>query len=130
MATQTLSLNKPSKNSDLLLATVVISILMVMVVPLPEILLDFLLAISITLGILILFIALFSKRSLRFFFFSYSVTDFYTFRLSLNVASTRLILLNANSVPVLPEPLLNPLVSLWWEESDCGNHHFLNPCLD
>lgn len=70
-----------------------------MVVPLPEILLDLLIAMSITIGVLILFVALFSTSALDFSSFPTVLLISTLFRLSLNVASTRLILLNGNQGP-------------------------------
>lgn len=84
------------KNSDILLAISVISILLIMVTPLPSIILDILLAMSITLGVLILFVALFTREALEFSSFPSMLLITTLFRLSLNVASTRLILLNGN----------------------------------
>ncbi|MGK5092614.1 flagellar biosynthesis protein FlhA [Deltaproteobacteria bacterium TL4] len=95
-AQSTLPLEKPKISSDLLLAGGVISILMIMVIPLPEIMLDMLLALSITIGVLILFVALFSEKALDFSSFPTVLLISTLFRLSLNVASTRLILLKGN----------------------------------
>ncbi len=87
---------KLARNTDLLLAGGVMAILMVMVMPLPEFLLDLLLAISVTLGVLILFVSLFTEKALDFSSFPTVLLISTLFRLSLNVASTRLILLNGN----------------------------------
>ncbi len=84
------------RNSDFLLAAGVITILMIMVMPLPEILIDILLALSITIGVLILFVSLFTANALDFSSFPTVLLIGTLFRLSLNVASTRLILLNGN----------------------------------
>lgn len=70
--------------------------LMIIVVPLPEIILDLLLAMSITLGLLILFVSLFTANALEFSSFPTVLLISTLFRLSLNIASTRLILLNGN----------------------------------
>ena len=93
---EVISAGKVSKNTDLLLAGGVMGILMVMVLPLPEFLLDLLLAISVTLGVLILFVSLFTEKALDFSSFPTVLLISTLFRLSLNVASTRLILLNGN----------------------------------
>ncbi|MGA1598943.1 MAG: flagellar biosynthesis protein FlhA [bacterium] len=87
------------RNSDVVLAAGVIGVLLIMVVPLPEILLDLLIAMSITIGVLILFVALFSTSALDFSSFPTVLLISTLFRLSLNVASTRLILLNGNQGP-------------------------------
>lgn len=83
---------KYSKNMDLLVAIALIGILMVMIIPLPSVLLDLSLTLSITLGILILLVALYSQQALDFSVFPSLLLVSTLFRLSLNVASTRLIL--------------------------------------
>ena len=74
----------------------VIAILVVMIIPLPPVLLDFLLALNITLGITILLTAMYTERPLDFSIFPSLLLVTTLFRLSLNVASTRLILLHGN----------------------------------
>lgn len=97
MAAETqLSVGRLTKNSDTLLAAGVIGILLVMVLPLPVFLLDILLALNITVAVLILFVALFTASALDFSSFPSVLLVSTLFRLSLNVASTRLILLNGN----------------------------------
>ncbi|MBI4083684.1 MAG: flagellar biosynthesis protein FlhA [Candidatus Lambdaproteobacteria bacterium] len=100
MATQTNMtplLARASRNTDLLLALAVMSIIMVLVLPLVPMLLDLLLALSITLSILILFVALFTVHPLDFSAFPTVLLITTLFRLSLNVASTRLILGNGHT---------------------------------
>lgn len=74
----------------------VITVLVVMIIPLPPWLLDFLLALNITLSITILLIAMYTVKSLDFSIFPSLLLVTTLFRLSLNVASTRLILLHGN----------------------------------
>ncbi len=74
----------------------VITILVVMIIPVPPVLLDFLLALSITLAITILLIAMYTLKPLDFSIFPSLLLVTTLFRLSLNVASTRLILLHGN----------------------------------
>ncbi|RMF69101.1 MAG: flagellar biosynthesis protein FlhA [Calditrichaeota bacterium] len=78
--------------TDLLLALGVISILMFMVIPLPSFLLDILLAISITFSLMVLIVPLYVDKPLEFSVFPGILLIITLFRLSLNVASTRLIL--------------------------------------
>jgi flagellar biosynthesis protein FlhA len=85
-------LSKLSKRSDLLLATGVIGILVVLIFPLPAILLDMLLALSIILSVLILMTALFIEKPLEFSSFPTVLLISTMLRLALNLASTRLIL--------------------------------------
>lgn len=83
---------KYTKNMDLMVALSLIGILMVMIIPLPSVLLDLSLTLSITFGILILLVALYTNRALDFSVFPSLLLVSTLFRLSLNVASTRLIL--------------------------------------
>ena len=74
----------------------VITILVVMIIPLPPILLDMLLALNITIAITVLLIAMYTVKALDFSIFPSLLLVTTLFRLSLNVASTRLILLHGN----------------------------------
>jgi flagellar biosynthesis protein FlhA len=79
-------------NSDILLAIAVIGILGLMIIPMPAILLDILLAANITLAILILMVSMYITNPLELSVFPGLLLILTIFRLSLNVASTRLIL--------------------------------------
>ncbi|MBN8971261.1 MAG: flagellar biosynthesis protein FlhA [Rhizobiales bacterium] len=80
------------KRGDLALAFGVLTILVVLILPLPAVVLDLFLAISITLSILILMTALFIQAPLEFSAFPTILLISTMLRLSLNLASTRLIL--------------------------------------
>src|SRR3954471_6444934 len=80
------------KRGDIALATGVMTILVVLILPLPPIVLDLFLAISITLSILILMTSLFIQTPLEFSAFPTILLISTMLRLSLNLASTRLIL--------------------------------------
>ncbi|ABD89749.1 flagellar biosynthesis protein FlhA [Rhodopseudomonas palustris] len=80
------------KRGDLALAFGVLTILVVLIMPLPSVVLDLFLAISITLSILILMTALFIQAPLEFSSFPTILLISTMLRLSLNMASTRLIL--------------------------------------
>jgi len=80
------------KRGDLALAFGVLIILVVLILPLPSMVLDLFLAISITLSILILMTALFIQAPLEFSAFPTILLISTMLRLSLNMASTRLIL--------------------------------------
>ncbi|QDL96536.1 flagellar biosynthesis protein FlhA [Rhodopseudomonas palustris] len=80
------------RRGDLALAIGVLTILVVLILPLPAIILDLFLAISITLSILILMTALFIQAPLEFSSFPTVLLISTMLRLSLNMASTRLIL--------------------------------------
>ena len=80
------------KRGDLALAFGILTILVVLILPLPSIVLDLFLAISITLSILILMTSLFIQAPLEFSAFPTILLISTMLRLSLNLASTRLIL--------------------------------------
>ncbi len=80
------------KRGDLMLAIGVMTILVVLILPLPPLVLDLFLAISITISVLILMTALFIHAPLEFSAFPTVLLIATMLRLSLNLASTRLIL--------------------------------------
>jgi len=80
------------KRGDIALAIGVMAILVVLILPLPATLLDMALAISIILSVLILMTALFIQTPLEFSSFPTVLLIATMLRLSLNLASTRLIL--------------------------------------
>src|SRR3954451_23977962 len=80
------------KRGDIALAVGVLTILVVLILPLPPILLDLALAISIILAVLILMTSLFIHTPLEFSAFPTVLLIATMLRLSLNLASTRLIL--------------------------------------
>ena len=85
-----------SNSSDSLMVVGVVGILVVMIIPLPPFLLDFLLALSITFAIIVILMAMYTVKPLDFAIFPSVLLVATLFRLSLNVASTRLILLHGN----------------------------------
>jgi flagellar biosynthesis protein FlhA len=80
------------RRGDIGLALGILTILVVLVVPLPPLILDLLLAVSIILSILILMTSLFIQAPLEFSSFPTVLLISTMLRLSLNLASTRLIL--------------------------------------
>jgi len=85
--------------SDVALAGGVMCLLAILVLPLPPILLDFGLAISITFSVLILMVGLFITRPLDFTSFPTLLLISTLLRLSLNVATTRLVLSRGHEGP-------------------------------
>jgi flagellar biosynthesis protein FlhA len=80
------------RRADIALAVLVMAILVVLILPLPPVLLDMALAISIIFSVLILMTALFIQAPLEFSAFPAVLLIATMLRLSLNVASTKLIL--------------------------------------
>jgi flagellar biosynthesis protein FlhA len=87
---------KFARQGDLLLAGGVVVILMVMLIPMPTIVLDFMLCGSISLSLVILVTSMFMLSPLEFSIFPSLLLVTTLLRLALNVASTRLILLNGD----------------------------------
>jgi len=73
-----------------------ISIIVMMVIPIPSFLLDILLALNISVSVIILFVSLFLGRPLDFTSYPALVLMTTLFRLALNISSTRLILQNGD----------------------------------
>ena len=86
------SLSGLLRRGDIALAIGVMTILVVLILPLPPLLLDFALAISIIFSVLILMTALFIHAPLEFSAFPTVLLIATMLRLALNLASTRLIL--------------------------------------
>ena len=85
------------KRTDIAFAVAIIGILMVLLFPVKTFMLDFLLAISITSAVLILMTTLFINKPLDFSAFPTILLITAILRLSLNIASTRLILANGHT---------------------------------
>ncbi|TAL39487.1 MAG: flagellar biosynthesis protein FlhA [Spirochaetes bacterium] len=81
------------QKTDILMGIGVVAVVAMLVIPLPTFLLDFLLAVSIMVGMLILLVVMFVRRSYDFSVFPSLLLVSTVFRLALNVSSTRLILL-------------------------------------
>lgn len=84
--------DKLAKNTDLFIAFGLLAILSVMIIPLPPILLDMALTFSLATSIMILLVSIYVKKTLEFSSFPSLLLMTTLFRLSLNVATTRLIL--------------------------------------
>ena len=84
------------KRGDVIVAFAILSVLGVMVLPVPPIILDILLSFSISLSIVILVSGVYIKKPLEFSAFPSILLITTLFRLALNIASTRLILLHGN----------------------------------
>ena len=82
--------------SDILIAFSVVFVVMIMIVPLNSFLIDMFLSMSISISLLILFISMYIKKPLDFSVFPSVLLIVTLFRLSLNIASTRLILVHGD----------------------------------
>ncbi len=87
------------ESSDILMVVAFIGILMAMIIPLHPIILDFFLALNISFAIVVLITTMYTTAPLEFAIFPSLLLVLTLFRLSLNVASTRLILLHGSEGP-------------------------------
>lgn len=95
----TLIFNKVHKYSDAIIVVFILAILASMVLPIPTFLLDILLTSSITLSLIILMTTVYIGNPLQISSFPSLLLLATLFRLSINVATTRTILLHGNEGP-------------------------------
>ncbi|HHV17145.1 MAG TPA: FHIPEP family type III secretion protein, partial [Gelria sp.] len=88
-------LNRFIKSSDILITLLVVCIVMMMIIPMKPALLDILLTFNISFALVILMVSMFNTDPLEFSVFPSLLLVMTLFRLSLNISSTRLILLHA-----------------------------------
>ncbi|OGT95766.1 MAG: flagellar biosynthesis protein FlhA [Geobacteraceae bacterium GWB2_52_12] len=93
---QAIELKGFRKNSDIYVAIALIGVLSLMIIPLPAFLLDIFLAANITIALVILLVCLYTQHPLDFSVFPSILLVTTLFRLALNIASTRLILMHGS----------------------------------
>jgi flagellar biosynthesis protein FlhA len=95
MAERVLTLKLPERiGADIAMASGVLAVLIILLVPLPTFMLDILLTFSIAIGIVILMVSMYTTNPLNFSVFPSLLLIITLYRLSLNIASTRIILLH------------------------------------
>jgi len=92
---------KSRRLSQLVVPVGVISIIVMMVVPLPTFLLDVLIALNITGALLILLVSMFVQKPLEFSIFPALLLVATLFRLALNISATRLVLVDGDAGKVI-----------------------------
>ena len=92
---------RAAPRADLALAVLVVAVIAMMVIPLPTPLVDLLIALNLTFGVLLLAAALYMRDALSFAAFPTLLLLSTLYRLALNVSSTRLILLQADAGQVI-----------------------------
>jgi len=88
-----------ARNSEIVASIGVVGIVILMVMPLPPVMLDLLLSFNITFSLTVLLVGTYLLRPLDFSSFPSVLLIATLFRLSLNIASTRIILLNGSEGP-------------------------------
>jgi len=86
-------------SSNMLMPVVMMGVLALMIMPLPTLLLDFLLTVNITVSVVVLLTAIQVQRPLDFSVFPSLLLVTTLFRLGLNVSTTRLVLLHGSEGP-------------------------------
>lgn len=84
--------NLLSNRTELVMAVAVVAVVMMLIIPLPTVLLDTLMAMNLVLALLILLIVLYTRKATDFSIFPTILLVSTVFSLALNVSSTRLIL--------------------------------------
>ncbi|KGK90367.1 flagellar biosynthesis protein FlhA [Desulfosporosinus sp. HMP52] len=90
-------------NTDVIAALGLVSIVVMMVVPLPSVLLDLLITLNITASVLTLMLAIFAQDPLEFSSLPSLLLTLTLFRLSLNISATRLILLDGHAGEIIQQ---------------------------
>src|ERR1043166_8221994 len=96
------------RSTDLALAGAVIGILGMMIVPLPSALLDVMLTMNISLSLLTLFVTMYILKPVEFSVFPSLLLVLTLYRLALNVASARIVLLRGHPGPTAARPQARP----------------------
>ena len=89
--------NKP----ELIVLSVMILVIMMLIIPLPTYLVDFLIGLNITIAILIFMSSFYIKRILNFMTFPALLLITTLFRLALSISTSRLILLDADAGEII-----------------------------
>ena len=87
--------------SDVLIAVAIVTIVVMMIIPLPTILLDLLICLNITIALLVMMSAIYNVEALDLSVFPSLLLITTLFRLALNISSTRLILLEGYAGEVI-----------------------------
>ena len=79
-------------HADIMLAVAVISVVFMLIIPLPTVLLDMLIALNLMLSLVVLLTVMYMKNAADFSIFPSLLLLTTVFRLALNVSTTRMIL--------------------------------------
>ena len=94
-------LQKAFQQSDVMIAAGVIGLVAMMIIPLPQVLLDMMITVNFAGSLCILLVAMYVSKPLDFSIFPSLLLVGTLFRLALNLSSTRLILLNGEAGKVI-----------------------------
>ncbi|MBD3390422.1 MAG: flagellar biosynthesis protein FlhA [Chitinivibrionales bacterium] len=94
-------ISRIARHRDLIVVVGVVAVLIVMVLPIPTVVVDMLLTLNLAVALMILLVSMYNKEALEFSVFPSLLLAVTLFRLSLNVATTRLILTQADAGRVI-----------------------------
>jgi flagellar biosynthesis protein FlhA len=83
--------------SEMAVPIAVVAIVVALIMPMPAMLLDFLIVMDITLSVIVLLVSVYIRKAVDFSVFPTTLLLLTLYRLALNISSSRLILLNGNS---------------------------------
>jgi len=86
-----------SRSSDILLAALIVAIIALMILPLPRLVIDALVAVNIAMGLMLVLMGIYIANALQFSAFPSVLLISTLFRLALSVATTRMILLHGDA---------------------------------
>ncbi|MBN1914697.1 MAG: type III secretion system export apparatus subunit SctV [Parachlamydiales bacterium] len=95
------ALNTITRSSDLILAFIIISIIMMLIFPVSPHVIDVLISVNLTASICILFVAIYLQKAVHLSIFPSLLLITTLYRLGVNISSTRQILLNANAGKII-----------------------------
>lgn len=90
-------LGRIGKRKDLMLAVMLLAVVFMMILPLPPLLLDLLIALNITIAVVLLMMSVYVVSPLHFSVFPSVLLVTTLFRLALSISTTRMILLEADA---------------------------------
>jgi flagellar biosynthesis protein FlhA len=83
--------------SEMAVPLAVVAIVIALIMPMPSMLLDFLIVVDITLSVIVLLVSVYIRKAVDFNVFPTTLLLLTLYRLALNISSARLILLNGNT---------------------------------
>jgi len=95
------SMQRISKSSDIALAILIIGILAMIIIPVNPHIIDYLIALNLTISVALLMVALYIPSAVQLSIFPSLLLITTLYRLGLNIASTRQILLHANAGQII-----------------------------
>ncbi len=95
------TLERLTRNGDILMVAAVVLIVSMLVIPLPQVVLDLLITVNISMALVVLLISMYVRSPLEFSAFPSLLLIATLYRLALNVSSTRLILTEADAGSVI-----------------------------